>query len=98
MSANLEDLAIALQAAVESCQDAAMLLKTALAVIEGHELGATTLPEPILSQALALLIQEALLDAECGRDLVQVWGEHLAAPISENPPRACRSFPVKAAA
>lgn len=96
MSDNLEDLVVALEAAVESYQDAAMILRAAVAVIEGHELGAASLSTSELRQALARLIQAALLDAECGRDLVQTWGERLAEPISESPGLACRASHLKA--
>lgn len=85
MKHDLDRLAFDLQAAIESYQGAAMLLTTALAVIEGHGLGATTLADVALPQTLALLIDEALLKAECGRDLVQVWGNRLAEPTAESP-------------
>ena len=85
MKHDLDRLAFDLQAAIESYQRAAMLLTTALAVIEGHGLGATTLADVALPQTLALLIDEALLKAECGRDLVQVWGNRLDEPTTESP-------------
>lgn len=80
MKHDLDRLAVDLQAAIETYQDAAILLTTALAVIEGHELGATTLPTSELRQALARLIQVAVREAECGRDLVQAWGNRLDEP------------------
>jgi hypothetical protein len=89
MKHDLDRLAVDLQAAIETYQDAAILLTTALAVIEGHELGATTLPTSELRQALARLIQVAVREAECGRDLVQAWGNRLDEPTPERPGWPC---------
>ena len=89
MKHDLDRLAVDLLAAIESYQGAAMLLTTALAVIEGHGLGATTLANVALHQTLALLIDEALLRAECGRDLVQAWGNRLDEPTPERPGWPC---------
>lgn len=93
---DLNNLSVDLQAAVEAYRDAAMLLSAAVAVIEGHELGATTFSTLELRQALARLIQAALAGAECGRDLVQGWGDRLAEPTPESPGLAGRVSRLKA--